>query len=178
MSTSGLFSSGCSWLVVVFCVVTSFQEMLEALKALSVFFSENSLRTRRNLRGDIERRSLSINEEFARIFKDVKEVSKATSLAKVFCAPVGLLCCVPPARPFGWIYKHHLWWTLPIWKWLWKYIKRVLYIKLCALYIDIVMTRWYHLLTTIVLKDSLPNGFWNRLEGLITLTPGGIICLL
>ncbi|MGH0124602.1 UNVERIFIED_CONTAM: hypothetical protein FKN15_056808 [Acipenser sinensis] len=47
--------------------------MLEALKALSVFFTENSLRTRRNLRGDIERRSLSINEEFVRIFKDVKE---------------------------------------------------------------------------------------------------------
>uniref|UniRef100_A0A3P9PGX9 Conserved oligomeric Golgi complex subunit 6 n=1 Tax=Poecilia reticulata TaxID=8081 RepID=A0A3P9PGX9_POERE len=49
------------------------KEMLEALKALSVFFTENSLRTRRNLRGDIERRSLTINEEFARIFKEVKE---------------------------------------------------------------------------------------------------------
>uniref|UniRef100_A0A8C1T9Z6 Component of oligomeric golgi complex 6 n=1 Tax=Cyprinus carpio TaxID=7962 RepID=A0A8C1T9Z6_CYPCA len=48
-------------------------EMLEALKSLSVFFTENSLRTRRNLRGDIERRSLSINEEFVRIFKEVKE---------------------------------------------------------------------------------------------------------
>ncbi|XP_051782301.1 conserved oligomeric Golgi complex subunit 6 isoform X1 [Erpetoichthys calabaricus] len=49
------------------------KEMLEALKALSAFFVENSLRTRRNLRGDIEKRSLSINEEFVRIFKDVKE---------------------------------------------------------------------------------------------------------
>lgn len=48
--------------------------MLEALKALSTFFVENSLRTRRNLRGDIERRSLSINEEFVKIFKEVKEV--------------------------------------------------------------------------------------------------------
>uniref|UniRef100_A0A8C5E749 Conserved oligomeric Golgi complex subunit 6 n=1 Tax=Gouania willdenowi TaxID=441366 RepID=A0A8C5E749_GOUWI len=47
--------------------------MLEALKALSVFFTENSLRTRRNLRGDIERRSLAINEEFAQMFKGVKE---------------------------------------------------------------------------------------------------------
>lgn len=55
-------------------VALYFQEMLEALKALSVFFTENSLRTRRNLRGDIERRSLAINEEFARIFKGVKEV--------------------------------------------------------------------------------------------------------
>lgn len=50
--------------------------MLEALKALSTFFVENSLRTRRNLRGDIERRSLAINEEFVSIFKEVKEVCK------------------------------------------------------------------------------------------------------
>ncbi|XP_060089122.1 conserved oligomeric Golgi complex subunit 6 [Heteronotia binoei] len=49
------------------------KEMLEALKALSVFFVENSLRTRRNLRGDIEHRSLAINEEFVCIFKQVKE---------------------------------------------------------------------------------------------------------
>ena len=48
--------------------------MLEALKALSTFFHENSLRTRRNLRGDIERRSLDISEEFALAFKVVKEV--------------------------------------------------------------------------------------------------------
>ncbi|XP_057694452.1 conserved oligomeric Golgi complex subunit 6 [Corythoichthys intestinalis] len=47
------------------------KEMLEALTALSEFFTENSLRTRRNLRGDIERRSLAINEDFARIFKEV-----------------------------------------------------------------------------------------------------------
>lgn len=59
-----------------------FQEMLEALKALSVFFTENSLRTRRNLRGDIERRSLAINEEFAQIFKEVKEV---TEFCKKMC---------------------------------------------------------------------------------------------
>ncbi|XP_077340322.1 conserved oligomeric Golgi complex subunit 6 [Lithobates pipiens] len=49
------------------------KEMLEALKSLSIFFTENSLRSRRNLRGDIERRSLSINEEFVAIFKKVKE---------------------------------------------------------------------------------------------------------
>ncbi|XP_056417957.1 conserved oligomeric Golgi complex subunit 6 [Hyla sarda] len=49
------------------------KEMLEALRALSSFFTENSLRSRRNLRGDIERRSLSINEEFVAIFKNVKE---------------------------------------------------------------------------------------------------------
>ncbi|XP_015674182.1 conserved oligomeric Golgi complex subunit 6 [Protobothrops mucrosquamatus] len=49
------------------------KEMLEALKTLSDFFVENSLRTRRNLRGDIEHRSLAINEEFVYIFKQVKE---------------------------------------------------------------------------------------------------------
>lgn len=61
-------------------VALYFQEMLEALKALSVFFTENSLRTRRNLRGDIERRSLAINEEFALIFKEVKEVIRSLLL--------------------------------------------------------------------------------------------------
>ena len=50
------------------------QELLEALQGLSAFFTENSLRTRRNLRGDIERRSLAINEEFAAQFSDVKKV--------------------------------------------------------------------------------------------------------
>ncbi|KAG8585013.1 hypothetical protein GDO81_004865 [Engystomops pustulosus] len=49
------------------------KEMLEALKALSTFFTENSLRSRRNLRGDIERRSLSINEDFVAVFKTIKE---------------------------------------------------------------------------------------------------------
>ncbi|XP_071838293.1 conserved oligomeric Golgi complex subunit 6-like [Apostichopus japonicus] len=48
------------------------KETLEALKALSTFFHENNLRTRRNLRGDIERRSLSISEEFAEAFSGVK----------------------------------------------------------------------------------------------------------
>lgn len=48
--------------------------MLEALKALSTFFGENSLRTRRNLRSDIERRNLLINEEFVQAFEVVEEV--------------------------------------------------------------------------------------------------------
>ncbi|KAL4226096.1 Golgi transport complex subunit 6 [Mactra antiquata] len=48
------------------------KDMLEALKALSTFFGENSLRTRRNLRSDIERRSLAINEEFLQTFQVVK----------------------------------------------------------------------------------------------------------
>ena len=51
--------------------------MLEALKSLSEFFKENNLRSRRNLRGDIEKRSLAINEDFVQSFTAVKEVSKA-----------------------------------------------------------------------------------------------------
>ncbi|XP_005093725.1 conserved oligomeric Golgi complex subunit 6 [Aplysia californica] len=49
------------------------KDMLEALKALSTFFTENSLRSRRNLRSDIEKRSLAINEEFLTAFQAVKE---------------------------------------------------------------------------------------------------------
>lgn len=65
--------------------------MLEALKALSVFFTENSLRTRRNLRGDIERRSLSINEDFARMFKDVNEVASIAHLRPSPCNSFALI---------------------------------------------------------------------------------------
>lgn len=50
------------------------KETLEALKALSTFFPENTLRARRNLRSDIEKRSLLVNEEFVQAFKNVKEV--------------------------------------------------------------------------------------------------------
>ena len=39
-------------------------EMGDALEELSTFFTENTLRTRRFLRGDIERRSLQINRDF------------------------------------------------------------------------------------------------------------------
>ncbi|XP_071798111.1 conserved oligomeric Golgi complex subunit 6-like isoform X2 [Asterias amurensis] len=49
------------------------KDILEALKALSEFFGENTLRSRRNLRGEIERRSLGISEEFAQAFEIVKE---------------------------------------------------------------------------------------------------------
>ncbi|XP_067127837.1 conserved oligomeric Golgi complex subunit 6 [Centruroides vittatus] len=50
------------------------KETLEALKALSTFFPENTLRARRNLRSDIEKRSLIVNEEFVQSFRNVKEV--------------------------------------------------------------------------------------------------------
>jgi hypothetical protein len=49
------------------------KDLLEALKTLSVFFPENSIRTRRNLRSDIEKRSLVLNEEFLDVFRNIKE---------------------------------------------------------------------------------------------------------
>ena len=51
------------------------QDLVDALKALSTFFTDNSLRERRNLRGDIEKRSLYINEQFESAFREVKEVN-------------------------------------------------------------------------------------------------------
>ncbi|XP_057302600.1 conserved oligomeric Golgi complex subunit 6-like [Hydractinia symbiolongicarpus] len=49
------------------------KELIDALKALSTFFGENTLRARRNLRGDVERRSLDISEKFETQFRDVKK---------------------------------------------------------------------------------------------------------
>lgn len=54
----------------IFCYL--FQQTLEALKQLSTFYTENTLTARRNLRSQIERRSLSINENFLFAFRNVK----------------------------------------------------------------------------------------------------------
>uniref|UniRef100_A0A8C4Q450 Uncharacterized protein n=1 Tax=Eptatretus burgeri TaxID=7764 RepID=A0A8C4Q450_EPTBU len=51
------------------------KELLESLRSLSSILPENSLRARRDLRGDIERRHLAIGEDFLRLFCDVKDVS-------------------------------------------------------------------------------------------------------
>ena len=51
---------------------------MEALKALSTFFADNSLRSRRNLRGNIEKRSLATNESFEIAFREVKQVRDQT----------------------------------------------------------------------------------------------------
>ena len=46
------------------CRLEADQDTLAALTELSTFFTENNLQTRRNLRGEIERRSLQINQDF------------------------------------------------------------------------------------------------------------------
>lgn len=47
--------------------------MLEALGQLSTYYTENNLQSRRNLRSQIEKRSLEINSEFLSSFLEVKE---------------------------------------------------------------------------------------------------------
>ncbi|XP_047114624.1 conserved oligomeric Golgi complex subunit 6 [Schistocerca piceifrons] len=53
------------------------KDTLEALKELSSFFTENTLKARRNLRSKIEKRSLAINEDFLSSFREVKEALDA-----------------------------------------------------------------------------------------------------
>eukprot|EP00051_Salpingoeca_urceolata_P013898 m.176022 g.176022 ORF g.176022 m.176022 type:complete len:724 (-) comp17932_c1_seq2:44-2215(-) len=55
-------------------------DVLEALKSLSGVFTENTKRTRQNLRGDLERRSLLINQEFISQFSEVQKRLQAVQL--------------------------------------------------------------------------------------------------
>jgi hypothetical protein len=50
-------------------------ELLAALQNLSTFYGKNSLSARRNLRGQIEKRGIEINNEFLSIFMNVQEVT-------------------------------------------------------------------------------------------------------
>jgi hypothetical protein len=49
-------------------------EFLSALQNLSTFYGKNSLSARRNLRGQIEKRGVEINEEFLNVFLNVQKV--------------------------------------------------------------------------------------------------------
>ncbi|XP_055531100.1 conserved oligomeric Golgi complex subunit 6 [Wyeomyia smithii] len=53
--------------------IDSDRETLDALTDLSEFYTENSIQSRRNLRSQIERRSLAINENFLGAFREVKQ---------------------------------------------------------------------------------------------------------
>ncbi|XP_072394400.1 conserved oligomeric Golgi complex subunit 6 [Diabrotica undecimpunctata] len=48
------------------------EETVNAFKQLSTFYTENSLQARRNLRSQIEKRSLDVNKQFLRSFQEVK----------------------------------------------------------------------------------------------------------
>jgi len=47
------------------------KDTVDALKELSTFFQDNNLKSRRNLRGEIERRNLQINRDFLSAFSHV-----------------------------------------------------------------------------------------------------------
>ncbi|XP_044753342.1 conserved oligomeric Golgi complex subunit 6 [Coccinella septempunctata] len=49
------------------------KETLDALKQLSTFYKENTIQARRNLRSQIEKQSLEINENFLSSFREVKD---------------------------------------------------------------------------------------------------------
>ncbi|CAF0848110.1 unnamed protein product [Rotaria sordida] len=49
------------------------KDLIESLKYLSSFFNENSVRTRRSLRSTIEKRSLTLNDQFEECFRVVKQ---------------------------------------------------------------------------------------------------------
>ncbi|XP_066140441.1 conserved oligomeric Golgi complex subunit 6 isoform X1 [Euwallacea fornicatus] len=49
------------------------QDTIEALRELSTFYVENTLHARRNLRSQIEKRNLDINQNFLASFKEVKD---------------------------------------------------------------------------------------------------------
>lgn len=49
------------------------KDTLDALKQLSTFYKENTIQARRNLRSQIEKQSLEINENFLSSFREVKD---------------------------------------------------------------------------------------------------------
>lgn len=49
------------------------KDLIESLKYLSSFFQDNNVRTRRALRSTIEKRSLTLNDQFEECFRVVKE---------------------------------------------------------------------------------------------------------
>ncbi len=48
--------------------------MVEALRGLSLFFKKNTKRARANLRGDLEKKTLAVSEEFLTAFESVHQV--------------------------------------------------------------------------------------------------------
>lgn len=54
---------------------TDSPELLASLTTLSSFYNENTLQARRNLRSTIEKRGLSINEQFLRASEAAQKVS-------------------------------------------------------------------------------------------------------
>lgn len=59
---------------------TDSPELLASLGTLSSFYTENTQQSRRNLRATVERRGLSINEEFLRASESAQKALDAVEL--------------------------------------------------------------------------------------------------
>ena len=69
------------------------KETLEALEVLSTFLGENTLQARRNLRSDLEKRSLVLNESFLKCMEQlvgqIQGIQEDVSVMKVCCDDMG-----------------------------------------------------------------------------------------
>ena len=76
--------------------------MLDALKTLSGFFTKNTLKNRRSLRSDVEKRSLAIGENFASCFAEVKKVAipEFINLIFGFTSRIGFCNCLMGVLPY------------------------------------------------------------------------------
>jgi hypothetical protein len=54
--------------------IESNEDFVKSLRDLSSFYAKNSIVNRRNLRGEIERRGLEVNQEFLQLIQGVQKV--------------------------------------------------------------------------------------------------------
>lgn len=81
------------------------KETLEALGVLSSFLEKNTLHARRNLRSDLEKRSLSLNESFLQcvgeLVEEVRAIQQETATMKVCCEDMNRRLSAARAKTSG-----------------------------------------------------------------------------
>lgn len=80
------------------------QDTVDALKELSTFFTENTLRSRRNLRGEIEKRSVGISEVRVVIVCDSIEPDLNVIINATGSYLLGIYCIYCPFIHAGKVY--------------------------------------------------------------------------
>ena len=81
------------------------KETLEALGVLSSFLEKNTLHARRNLRSDLEKRSLALNENFLQcvgeLVEQVRAIQQETATMKVCCEDMNRRLAAARAKTSG-----------------------------------------------------------------------------
>lgn len=81
------------------------KDTLEALGVLSSFLEKNTLHARRNLRSDLEKRSLSLNESFLQcvgeLVEQVRSIQQETATMKVCCEDMNRRLSAARAKTSG-----------------------------------------------------------------------------